>query len=94
MIQQQGGQISKDQSVIRLSDHVCKQTSSPKEENYDSASMNTFNIKNQEVEKWRPFNSFDGDWMIQRVHSIHSAKIGRTKLTEERWIDDGKRFTK
>ena len=29
--------ISRDQSVIRLFAHVCKQTSSPEEANYDSA---------------------------------------------------------
>ena len=50
MIQQQGGHISRYQSVTKLSTHVCKQSSSPEEENYESAWMNTFNIENQEVE--------------------------------------------
>ena len=76
MIQQQGGRINRDWSVIKLSPHVCKQTSSPEEANYDSAWMNTFNIENQEAETCCPFNSFDRDWTIQRVQSIHSTKIG------------------
>ena len=48
MIQQQGGKRRRDRSVIRLSTHVCKKTSSPEEANYDLAWMNTFNIENQE----------------------------------------------
>ena len=50
MIQQQGGQISRDRGVIGLFAHVCKQTSSLEEENYESAWMNNFNIENQEFE--------------------------------------------
>ena len=94
MIQQQGGKISRDRSVIRLFAHVCKKTSSPEEAKYDSTWMNTFNIENQEAEICCPFNSFDRDWTIQRVHSIHSTKIGQTGLKEEIWINGGKGFTK
>ena len=49
MIQQQGGKISRDRSVIRLFAHVCKKTSSPEEAKYDSTWMNTFNIKNKSL---------------------------------------------
>ena len=93
-IQQQGGQISKDQSVMRLSSHVCKQASSVEETNYKFSWMNTLNIGNQEPHTWCPFNSLDRYWMIQRVHSVHSTNIGQNRLKEERWIDGGKGLMK